>query len=258
MLKNKLNIILTSVKVLFSLFFTCLILTKGDAGSLVHNIGSFFVGGNSVVGVTAVANATLLYILAMYNLSLNSILLKGFKRFLLIFDISLAVINSFLGIYIATVCNQMPLDDAISKYIILTVGAAVVCYAISLFVMLLISKQQSNLQDNLPKTLDENNNPFTFTNRITRKPYLITKILMLIIFIIGITSVNHLNLNEYVVLLLKALITFITFGIGLFAASKRLRDIKWSQLFLIIWTIPLLGLIIGFPLLFVPTKQTNN
>lgn len=258
MLKDKLNIILTSAKVLFSLFLTCLILTKGDAGSWVHNIGSFLVGGNSGIGVTAVANATLLYILAMYNLTLNNIFLKGLKQFLLIFDISLVVINSVLGIYIATVCNQMPLDDAISKYVILTVGAAVVCYAISLFVVLLISKLQSNLQDNLHKTLDENNNPFTFTNRITRKPYLITKFLMLVIFITGITTIKHLNLNEYFALILTALITFITFGIGLFAASKRLRDIKWSQLFLIILAIPLLGLIIEFPLLFVPTKQTNN
>ncbi len=44
-LKDKLTITLTAVKVLISTFITYLILFKGDAGTLVHNIGAFLIGG---------------------------------------------------------------------------------------------------------------------------------------------------------------------------------------------------------------------
>lgn len=253
-LKDKLNVILTTIKVFVSVFITYLILLKGDAGSLIYHIGTFLVGGNCVVGLSSLANITLLYILAMYNLTTNNPSLKRLKQILLIIDIALIFINLGLSTYIAATFNQMSIDDAINKYLVLTAGAAIVCFVISLIIMLLLLKFQYNLQNRL--SLNLNNNPFTFTNRITRKSYLITKILILFIFLAGMAVIKNLEQNEYSFILI-AIITFITYGANLFAASKRLRDIKWSQLFLIIWTIPFLGLIIGIPLLFVKTKYEH-
>lgn len=252
-MKDKLTMILTTVKVLVSMLITYLVLFKGDAGALVYNIGAFLVGGNFIVGLSSIAIATLFYVVAMYNLTVNCTSLKILKQFLIIFDGTLVAINLILGCFIVSVFNQMPFDDAISKFTVLTTGAAVVYYLGSLFITLLISKLQSNLQDNTLFNLGENNNPFTFTGRITRKAYLITKFSMSAIFLSAISLVNVESAFT-----LRALITLVTFAVGLFAASKRLRDVQWSQLLLIIWAIPFLGLLVGVPLLLIGSKQDNK
>lgn len=257
MLKNKLTIVLTAIKVLISIFITCLILTKGDAGILIHHIGYFLVGGNYIVGLSSLANVTLLYILAMYNLTINHTQIKKLKQFLLIFDFSLIIINLVLGTCIATVYYRMQFNDAISKIIILGTGSAMIYYIMSLIIILLISKTQNNLSNNLHSSFTVNNNPFTFIGRMEQIPYLITKSSMLVILLIAVIIIKHCGQPEFSVIL-TTLSAFVTFLVGLFAASKRLRDIKWSQLFLIIWAIPFLGLVIGIPLLFIKTKQVDN
>ena len=58
-IKNKGNILLLGIKVAFSIFITYLIIFKGDAGFLIHNIGAFFVGGNYIIGLSSLANITI-------------------------------------------------------------------------------------------------------------------------------------------------------------------------------------------------------
>lgn len=143
-MKDKLTITLISIKVIISIFITYLVLFKGDAGALIHNIGAFLAAGNYIIGLSSLAGATIFYIFAMYNLTINYTSLKSLKQFLTIFDGILVVINLILGCFIASVFNQMPFYDAIIKFIILSTGTAVVYYLTSVFITLLILKLGNN------------------------------------------------------------------------------------------------------------------
>ena len=251
MLRDKINVILLGLKILFSLFITYLILFKGDAGFLIHNIGAALVGGNYILGLSSLASITVFYILVLYNLTLNRKSLTKVKNSLFIFDLILVITNIVLAIFIANTYYQMPLQDAISKYIILSVGAATIYYIMSIFIIWVRSKMENNSSTDID--LDINNNPFSFTGIIGRCSYLITKTVILLLFLTTVFILKHYN-SEYMVILL-ALLLFLSFSTSLFAASKRLRDIKWKQWLLIIWVIPFIGLCIGFPLLVIKSKQ---
>ncbi len=251
MIKDKINLILLGLKIVLSLFITYLILFKGDAGFLIHGIGAFFVGGNYIIGLSSLANITVFYILALYNLTLNCTSLTKFKNNLLIFDLILVIINIVLSTFIACTYYQMPFQDAISKYIVLSAGATTIYYLMSLLVMLVKLKMQNNSSTDID--LDINNNPFSFTGKIGRCSYLITKVVILFLFFMTVFILKLCNF-EYTVILL-ALLLFLIFSASLFTASKRLRDIKWKQWLLIIWAIPVIGLCIGLPLLVIKSKQ---
>ena len=254
-IKNKGNMLLLFLKVAFSIFITYLIIFKGDAGFLIHNIGAFFVGGNYIIGLSSLANITIFYILALYNITSNCKSLTKLKNNLLIFDFVLVLVNTVLAIYIAYNYYQMPIQDAVSKYIILSVGASTVYYAMSILVIWLKSKMQNN--SSTDSVLNINNNPFSFTGKIGRCAYLITKFIALTFFLITILILRNYQSGH--ISLLLALLIFIIFSIGLFAASKRLRDIKWKQWLLIIWAIPYIGgICIGLPLLIIKGKQDTE
>ncbi len=251
MLRDKINVILLGLKILFNLFITYLIMYKGDAGFLIHGIGAFFIGGNYIVGLSSLANITVFYILALYNLTLNCKSLTKFKNNLLIFDLILVIINVVLSTFIACTRYQMPLQDAISKYIILSVGAATVYYMMSTFIIWVRAKMQNNPGKDID--LDINNNSFSFTGKIGRCSYLITKAVILFLFLMTVFILKYYD-SEYVVILFALLLSLV-FSVSLFAASKRLRDINWKQWLLIIWAIPVIGLCIGLPLLIINSKQ---
>ena len=254
-IKNKGNILLLGIKVAFSIFITYLIIFKGDAGFLIHNIGAFFVGGNYIIGLSSLANITVFYILALYNVTSNCRSLTKLKNNLLIFDFVLVLMNTLLAIYIAYNYYQMPVQDAVSKYIILSVGAAVIYYLMTIFVILFNLKMKHDYNVISDTNLETNNNPFSFTGKIGRCVYLITKFVALTFFLITILILQNYQ-SEYTSVLL-ALFIFIIFSISLFAASKRLRDIKWKQWLLLIWAIPIIGLSIGIPLLVIKGKQND-
>ena len=254
MLRDKINVILLGLKILLSLFITYLILFKGDAGFLIQGIGTFFVGGNYIVGLSSLASITVFYILALYNLTLNCKSLIKIRNSLFVFDLILVITDLVLAIFIACGYSQMQLQDAISKYIILSVGASTVYYAMSILVIWVESKMQNN--SSTDSVLNINNNPFSFTGKIGRCAYLITKFIALTFFLITILILRNYQSGHTSVLL--ALLIFIIFSIGLFAASKRLRDIKWKQWLLIIWAIPYIGLCIGLPLLIIKGKQDTE
>lgn len=254
---NKLIIPAISIKSIISIFITYLILFNGNAGSLIHYIGYFLVAGNYIIGLVSLVNITLLYIVMMHNLTFHNMLLKNLKYFLLIPDIVLVIINLLLGIYIGAVHNHMSLADAQSKFIILACGSAFVYYLISIILMLFISKTQKNMENISDSEIKNNNNPLAFSGKIGRKPYFITKFFILITcFMVNVIASAYQNTELFMILLQFSY--FIFFAISLFAANKRLKDINWNPLLLIIWSIPFLGLTIGVPLFFVKTKQINK
>lgn len=103
-----------------------------------------------------------------------------------------------------------------------------------------------------------NKNPFLFTGRITRLQYFITKLIICILIFLTIFCEKVLNNIDGILLFyLQLPIFLIIIVLSLFAASKRLRDIQWSQWLLIVWAIPYIGLVIGIPLLFVKSKINN-
>lgn len=208
------------------------------------------VAGNYIIGLSALLNATLLYVVILHNIFAGYKSLLKIKRTLLFGDIILVIINLVLGVYIFSTYYRMPLPDAQSKFVILAAGSAVVYYIMSLILALLVTKNQ--IQTNLDYKM--NNNPLSFQGKIGRLPYFITKFSLLIIFVLIGIVVALCNQPEYLVVL-GAIFTFVFFTIGLFAANKRLRDINWDQWLLLVWAIPCLGLFIGIPLLFIKSRR---
>ena len=109
------------------------------------------------------------------------------------------------------------------------------------------------------KELMCNKNPLSFIGTINRLPYFITKLALFVIASIPVIYKSMSNhLDEIQFMFFQAIILQIVFVLAFYAASKRLRDIQWSQWLLIIWAIPYVGLVIGFPLLFVKSKINDT
>ena len=104
--------------------------------------------------------------------------------------------------------------------------------------------------------INMNNNPLSPVGRIERLPYILTKFGLIVTYIVAqmcrsyYEASNIINSFFYVYVVLMLLF----FIVGTFAASKRLRDIRWSQWCLFIWTIPIAGIGVEAPLLFLKGK----
>ena len=252
-MNTKLTNIALSIKLFIAFSITWLILFKGNAGYIIHNIGVFTHGGNCFSGLARLLEVTLLYIVVLYGLYANYSPLLKIKNFLLYSDIILVITNLILGTYIHSTYYRMPLADAECKFVILALGSAFVNYLMGIVVSLLILKTQNQTEEVTEFNLIKNNNPLSFKGRMERLPYFITK---LALFMLSSIIIVIYYQKEYMVIV-EAILLFLMFTFGLFAASKRLRDIKWSQLFLIVWAIPIFGIVISLPLFFVKTKQQN-
>ncbi len=108
------------------------------------------------------------------------------------------------------------------------------------------SAQQPGM--NIPQV---NNNPFSSRGRIERKNYFITKVIIFILF-----CLNSFMYDSHFPIYMGGFLFCILFG--LFAASKRLRDIGWSSWLLLVWILPIIGLGIGIPLLFIKGKYADS
>ena len=111
------------------------------------------------------------------------------------------------------------------------------------------------------KVIEINNFPFSFKGRLGRLNYLYTKIGLIIIFILGVfIKASGKALNVDFLYYISYLVSLV-FWIGcIFAASKRLRDICWSQWYLLFWFIPLpfVALLADIPLFFIKGKYFNT
>ena len=97
--------------------------------------------------------------------------------------------------------------------------------------------------------LSKNNNPFSFSGRITRLTYLYTNIALLF-FYIFVEFLKYLherfhNENFFFAFIIGMIILAI---VDTFAHIKRLRDIKWSPWLILIGFIPLSYVTIIFKL----------
>ena len=247
---------LTLVKVLFSLFISYLIIFKGDAGSLVNAIGNFVVNGNFIIGLISVATILAIYPLLLHNLICNATPLKSLKNKLLTFDIAIIFASFTISIFISNKIYQMPFEDALSKYVILTAGSTVLFILLTIILLAILKKLSAEVLNS--KVLMCNKNPFSFTGTINRLPYFITQLVLLVITSIpAFYKIINNQIDEMQFMILQFVVLQIVFVIAFYTASKRLRDIQWSQWLLLPWAIPFVGLIIGIPLLFVKSKINN-
>ena len=66
------------------------------------------------------------------------------------------------------------------------------------------------------------------------------------------------QIDEMQFIIIQSIVLQIVFVADFYAASKRLRDIQWSQWLLLPWAIPFVGLVVGIPLLFIKSKSNNT
>ncbi len=250
---NKIEKALVAVKIIFSLFISYLVVFKGDAGSLVNAIGNFIVRGNYIVGLISTITILAIYPLLLNNLTFNLVKLNALKNKLLIFDIVVILVNFAMSIFINNKIYQMPLEDALSKYGILTAGTTVLFIILTIIILAILKKLSTDVSS--LKELICNKNPLSFTGTINRLPYFITKLVLFVMASIPAfykTMNNQIDVIQF--MFFQIIILQIVFVLAFYAASKRLRDIQWSQWLLLIWAIPFVGLIVGIPLLFVKSK----
>ena len=104
--------------------------------------------------------------------------------------------------------------------------------------------------------LDINNNPFSPLGRITRLPYFLTSLVLLIFFRI-LNTIELLFGNNYHITILFMVIMVIMAVIGFFAMIKRLRDLKWNPWLCVICFVPIVNFIFGLILLFKKSKYEH-
>jgi uncharacterized membrane protein YhaH (DUF805 family) len=253
---NKIEKALVAVKIIFSLFISCLVIFKGDAGSLVNAIGNFIVNGNFIIGLISTITILAIYPLLLHNLTYNVVRLTSLKNKLLTFDMAIIFANLAISIFISNKIYQMPLEDALSKYGILTAGTTVLFIILTIIILAILKKLSTDVSS--LKELMCNKNPLSFIGTINRLPYFITKLVLFVMASIpAFYKTMNNQIDEMQFMFLQFVVLQIVFVIAFYTASKRLRDIQWSQWLLLPWAIPFVGLIVGIPLLFVKSKINN-
>ena len=248
---------LVAVKIIFSLFISYLVIYNGYAGSLVDAIGNFIVNGNYIIGLILTVTILAIYPLLLYNLTFNLANLNSLKNKLLTFDIVIIFANFILSIFVSNKIYQLPLGEALVSVAILTAGTTVLYIILTIVLLAILKKIEPEVI--ISNKLICNKNPFCFTGVISRLPYFITN---LVLFVITITPVFYKTMNtqidEIQFIIIQYIVLQIVFVVAFYAASKRLRDIQWSQWLLLPWQIPFVGLVVGIPLLFVKSKSNNT
>ena len=253
---NKIEKALVAVKIIFSLFISYLVLFKDDAGSLINAIGNFIVSGNYIVGLISTITILAIYPLLLNNLTFNLVKLNALKNKLLIFDIVVILVNFAMSIFINNKIYQMPLEDAQATCAILTAGTTVLFIILTIIILAILKKLSTDVSS--LKELMCNKNPLSFIGTINRLPYFITKLVLFVMASIpAFYKTMNNQIDEMQFMFLQFVVLQIVFVIAFYTASKRLRDIQWSQWLLLPWAIPFVGLIVGIPLLFVKSKINN-
>ena len=150
----------------------------------------------------------------------------------------------------------MPLENAQATCAILTAGTTILFILSTLILLAILKKLYA--ETTISKELVCNNNPLSFTGKISRLSYFVVKLALFVIASIPVIykSMNN-QIDEIQFMFFQVIILQIVFVLAFYAASKRLRDIQWSQWLLIIWAIPYVGLLIGTPLLLIKSKIDN-
>lgn len=118
-----------------------------------------------------------------------------------------------------------------------------------------INEQSTSLEEDY---LIINNNPFSYSGRITRLPYFLTSFVIGVFLYINncIKYLYNKTHNDSILLILYVsfFVMIIMAIIGFFAMIKRLRDIKWNPWLCLISFVPIVNYIFGLILLFMKSK----
>ncbi len=121
-----------------------------------------------------------------------------------------------------------------------------------------INEQSTSLDEDY---LIIDNNPFSYSGRITRLPYFWTLLVISIFLNINncIENLYDKNHNDYILLLYAFKLSMLIFVIiGFFAMIKRLRDIKWNPWLCLISFVPIVNYIFGLILIFKKSKYKDT
>lgn len=137
---DKLEKVFIIVKILLSLFISYSVIAKGDAGCLVNMFGSFLSAGNSFLGLFSLVFLMVLYLIVITVVvyRCRTSLVKMFSLYTL--DFVLVALNLFGGILIFNKIYGMPIEDAVSKFVILATGSTVLYVLTGLLVLIPIKK----------------------------------------------------------------------------------------------------------------------
>lgn len=133
------------VKAFIQLFISYLIMFKGDAGRLIHSIGAMLQAGNSLLGIFSIIIVFVLYLIIVL---LNTYKYRKQLKIMLslyVFDFLLILINLFGAIATSTGLYDMPLDDAISKFVLWSCGSSLVYMILGLLILVPV---KNNLKEN--------------------------------------------------------------------------------------------------------------
>lgn len=138
---DKLEKVFIIAKILLSLFISYSVIAKGDAGFLVNAIGSFLSAGNSFLGISS-----LVFLMILYLIVVTVVVYKCRKSLITMlslygFDVVLVLFNLFGGIVIYNKMYEMPIEDAISKFVVLAVGTTAIYVSMGLLVLISIKKK---------------------------------------------------------------------------------------------------------------------
>jgi uncharacterized membrane protein YhaH (DUF805 family) len=112
---------------------------------------------------------------------------------------------------------------------------------------------------NEKETIKINNNPFSYGGRMTRLPYLITRIIILALIFLAcyVFLVLFIVLGkdyEWLSKMFFILVVLVLVVCSIFSDLKRLRDLKWNRWFVVLGFIPYLCFIYGLTLILVKGK----
>lgn len=138
---DKLEKVFIIAKILLSLFISYSVIAKSDAGFLVNAIGSFLSAGNSFLGISS-----LVFLMILYLIVVTVVVYKCRKSLITMlslygFDVVLVLFNLFGGIVIYNKTYEMPIEDAISKFVVLAVGTTAIYVLMGLLVLIPIKKK---------------------------------------------------------------------------------------------------------------------
>ena len=147
-MKIKLNQITISIfiKYFVQILMTYLILAKGDAGRLVHDFGIMLHQGNALSGFFRLIFLFIVYLIIIVTVTHKCRQQLRTMLFLYVFDVVLILINLFGGIVIYTKLYEMPLDDAVFKFVTLTDGSTIIYVLFGLLILIPIKKSLTSKQ----------------------------------------------------------------------------------------------------------------
>ena len=130
-------------KVCIQILITYLILTKGDAGRFIHDFGVALHQGNAISGVFRLIFLFIIYLIIILIATHKYRQQIKIMLSLYVFDIILTLVNLFCSTIVYCKVYDMPLDDALFKFVTLASGSAIIYILLGLLILIPIKKYQS-------------------------------------------------------------------------------------------------------------------